>query len=176
MKKQKTQNTNKGITLIALVITIIVMLILVAVTITMAVNGGLFEYASSAGTKTNGAKANEQEFANLEEDMTVNQLIDKYTGWTEDNSQGGTGTNTITFTIDGTSYTATQGMSWGTWVESDYNTSSPKLREYNWGLISDYVIPGSSLVSSSGKKGNEGMVDLVYKNNPIERGPFLCFS
>lgn len=47
--------SQKGITLIALVITIIVMLILVAVTITMAVNGGLFDYASDATTKTNEA-------------------------------------------------------------------------------------------------------------------------
>ena len=44
--------SNKGITLIALVITIIVMLILVAVTISMAVNGGLFGYASDAATQT----------------------------------------------------------------------------------------------------------------------------
>ena len=79
MKKQKTQKNNKGITLIALVITIIVMLILVAVTISMAVNGGLFEYARNAGEQTNGAVANEQNLANLEEGMTVNDLIDKYT-------------------------------------------------------------------------------------------------
>ena len=66
MKKQKTENlkTNKGITLIALVITIIVMLILVAVTISMAVNGGLFEYASNAGTQTNAAVDAEQVLAN----------------------------------------------------------------------------------------------------------------
>ena len=60
MKKCKNQN---GITLIALVITIIVMLILVAVTITMAVNGGLFDYARRAGQETNRAVANEQELA-----------------------------------------------------------------------------------------------------------------
>lgn len=47
--------TEKGITLIALVITIIVMLILVAVTITMAVNGGLFDYAGKAAGDTNNA-------------------------------------------------------------------------------------------------------------------------
>ena len=54
---------NKGITLIALVITIVVMLILVAVTITMAVNGGLFEYAGRAATKTNEAIKKEQQLA-----------------------------------------------------------------------------------------------------------------
>ena len=30
--------------------------------------------------------------------------------------------STIIFTIDGTSYTAEEGMTWGDWVESDYNT------------------------------------------------------
>ena len=51
----------KGITLIALVITIIVMLILVAVTITMAVNGGLFNYAQKATGETNNAIKAEQQ-------------------------------------------------------------------------------------------------------------------
>ena len=52
-----------GITLIALIITIIVMLILVAVTITVAVNGGLFEYAGRAGKETNEAIKAEQKLA-----------------------------------------------------------------------------------------------------------------
>ena len=47
--------SQKGITLIALVITIIVMLILVGVTITMAVNGGLFNYAKEATERTKNA-------------------------------------------------------------------------------------------------------------------------
>jgi len=50
----------KGITLIALVITIIVMLILVGVTITIAVNGGLFNYAQKAAVETNEALEDEQ--------------------------------------------------------------------------------------------------------------------
>ena len=41
-----------GITLIALIITIIVMLILVAVTISVALNGGIFNNATDAKTKT----------------------------------------------------------------------------------------------------------------------------
>ena len=63
MKKTKEQNTNKGITLIALVITIIVMLILVGVTISMAVNGGLFDYAGKAAGDTNNALKAEQQLA-----------------------------------------------------------------------------------------------------------------
>ena len=61
MKKLKTQ---KGITLIALVITIIVMLILVAVTISMAINGGLFEKAGKATGDTKNAMNAEQTLAN----------------------------------------------------------------------------------------------------------------
>ena len=60
MKKLKTQ---KGITLIALVITIIVMLILVAVTISMAINGGLFEKAGKATGDTRNAMDAEQQLA-----------------------------------------------------------------------------------------------------------------
>ncbi len=51
----------KGITLVALVITIIVMLILVGVSVTVALNGGLFDTAKDATTKTNDALVAENE-------------------------------------------------------------------------------------------------------------------
>ena len=51
MERLKNKNSN-GITLIALIITIIVMLILVGVTITVALNGGLFNTAQEAATNT----------------------------------------------------------------------------------------------------------------------------
>ena len=60
----------KGISLIALVITIMVMLILVAVTISMAVNGGLFEYEGRAVGDTQNAINAEQQF--------INDIIDEY--------------------------------------------------------------------------------------------------
>jgi len=56
MKKLKTQ---RGITLIALIITIIVMLILVAVTVTVALNGGLFKTAKQATSETDVEKEKE---------------------------------------------------------------------------------------------------------------------
>ena len=49
----------KGITLIALIITIIVMLILVGVSVSVALNGGLFETAKKAVAKTETAKKDE---------------------------------------------------------------------------------------------------------------------
>ena len=57
MKNFKTQ---KGITLIALVITIIVMMILVAVSVTVALRGGLFRTAKQAADDTKEAKRIEQ--------------------------------------------------------------------------------------------------------------------
>ena len=61
MKNIKTQ---KGITLIALVITIIVMLILVGVTISISLNGGLFGYAKNATKDTKTAMEQEKTLAN----------------------------------------------------------------------------------------------------------------
>ena len=50
----------KGITLVALIITIIVMLILVGVSITVAINGGLFDRARAGRDQTNEAIQQEQ--------------------------------------------------------------------------------------------------------------------
>ena len=63
----------KGITLVALVITIIVMLILVGVSITIAMNGGLFDTARSAATNTNTAAKAEQNLANGSIDYRVDK-------------------------------------------------------------------------------------------------------
>ena len=71
--KRNNQN-NSGITLIALVITIIVMLILVSVTISMAVNGGLFEYAGNAAKET---KTEIEREKNLSIDNLVAQYVPK---------------------------------------------------------------------------------------------------
>ena len=71
---------NNGITLIALIITIIVMLILVAVTISMAINGGLFEKAGEAVGDTKNEINKEQTLANgqITVDGKVYSSIDDY--------------------------------------------------------------------------------------------------
>ena len=85
----KTKNAeSKGITLIALIITIIIMLILVTVSITMAVKGGLFKYASDAGKQTNEAIRKEGELADLEDGLSTDELIAKFTGGWVDNGDG----------------------------------------------------------------------------------------
>ena len=63
-KRGDKMKTNKGITLIALVITIIVILILVVVTIRISTNGGLFDYAGKAARETNDAITDETDIAN----------------------------------------------------------------------------------------------------------------
>ncbi|MBO5413847.1 MAG: hypothetical protein J6A29_06185 [Clostridia bacterium] len=71
---------NNGITLIALIITIIVMLILVAVTISMAINGGLFEKAGEAVGDTKNEINKEQTLANgqITVDGKIYNSIDDY--------------------------------------------------------------------------------------------------
>lgn len=54
----------KGITLVALIITIIVMLILVGVSVTVALQGGLFDNAKSARDETNNAIQEEKNLSN----------------------------------------------------------------------------------------------------------------
>ena len=80
MKGTKELRTNKGITLIALVITIIVMLILVGVTISMSVNGGLFDYAGKASGQTKNAIKAEGQLADggIEVDGQWYNSIDEY--------------------------------------------------------------------------------------------------
>ena len=51
--------SEKGITLVALIITIIVMLILVTVSVTVALQTGLFTSAQDAASNTQGAVENE---------------------------------------------------------------------------------------------------------------------
>lgn len=45
----------------------------------------------------------------------------------------------ITFTIAGTSYTAEEGMTWGEWAESDYNTAGASITSDNRIMIGSYV-------------------------------------
>ena len=75
----KKKNNEKGITLIALIITIIVMLLMVAVTIRISVNGGLFGYAQNASVGTKAAKEAEKNWTDIEEGMSTEYLIAKYT-------------------------------------------------------------------------------------------------
>ncbi|MBO5179775.1 MAG: hypothetical protein J6B87_05475, partial [Clostridia bacterium] len=99
---------NSGITLIALVITIIVMLILVAVTISMAVNGGLFEYAGKAVGDTNNALKAEQDLGSGKViiDNKVYNSIDEYLETKGGAGNGGNNAGEDIQGIDGEVFTA----------------------------------------------------------------------
>ena len=126
--------SNKGITLIALIITIIVMLILVAVTISMAVNGGLFGYAGNAARGTEAEKQKETRLANVQSNLSTNALIDYYT-------KGEVEMATFTWTgefgeEDPVPYQFEVGMTWEEWINSSYNEyvgtfSGFEMRTYN---------------------------------------------
>ena len=64
--------SQKGITLIALIITIIVMLILVGVTVSVALNGGLFEKAKDAKEQTEEATT-KTKIAQLQEALAIKE-------------------------------------------------------------------------------------------------------
>lgn len=69
----------KGITLVALVITIIVMLILVGVSVTVAINGGLFDKAKSGASNT---KLESERERNLSDGtVNVNGTMHNVTDW-----------------------------------------------------------------------------------------------
>ena len=56
-------SNSRGITLIALIITVIIMLILVGVSVTIVINGGLFDITKKAAKRTEKAKKAEQELS-----------------------------------------------------------------------------------------------------------------
>lgn len=108
--------TKNGITLIALIITIIVMLILVGVTVTVAINGGLFEKSKEAAKGTEIGREKEELTSAIATAYNVETgKVDKTklkdalgTGWSVDGEEGGPYTvkspkqNTYKVAVDGT--------------------------------------------------------------------------
>ncbi|MGN1310276.1 MAG: SUMF1/EgtB/PvdO family nonheme iron enzyme [Clostridia bacterium] len=123
----------KGITLIALIITIIVMLILVGVTITVAVNGGLFEYAGRAGKETNEAITEEKMLAEgkIKIDGFWYDSMDDYLNGIYSENQPNAGIK-LTYTLRNTDFTK---GAVGIYV-------TPELKDYI-----DYVTWGKNVLS-----------------------------
>lgn len=65
--------------------------------------------------------------------------------WLKANASKQGATSLISFTIDGTSYQAEEGMTWGEWVESDYNTNGYTKNSDNLIISSG----GAAVVNSS---------------------------
>ena len=82
MKKKELKNSNRGITLVALVVTIVVLLILAGITIVYVFGeNGIFKLAQDAKDKTDQAKNDEQEYLN-NIGNTINEYIDGNGGTT----------------------------------------------------------------------------------------------
>ena len=95
MLKLRKSKTQKGITLIALIITIVVLLILAAVAISSITNEGILQYAQNAAKDYNQAMANEQQMLQ----QYVNFLNNGSTG---SGSTGGEGSGSGTGDESGT--------------------------------------------------------------------------
>lgn len=149
----KRKNTQRGITLIALVITIIVMLILVAVTINMAINGGLFGHAKEAKEETKNAIDAEQELANgrIKVAGVWYDSMQDYVDGKPSADQGGTGDTPTeqTHTWDKLSFTMT------------YATAIPNESTVTW---------------PSGNKTYTGCRENINYNTQIVRYPGVSFS
>ena len=91
----KRTKTNKGITLIALIITIVVLLILAAVAISSIQENGILGYATNAADSWNKAQANEE------------TQLQNYLDYLDKHSQGGTGATGYQYSTNGTSWSAT---------------------------------------------------------------------
>ena len=119
MKKQKM---NKGITLIALIITIIVLLILAVVAISAVTGDGIISHAKNAKSQYSGAQNNELNTLNYLTNWIDNQVI-------ENNNKENQTTKIISFTVNGDEYQAKEGMTWGEWIASEYNTDGFKYED-----------------------------------------------
>ena len=75
-------------------------------------------------------------------------------GWTVYNDGEEPGGNLITFTVDGTEYQAEEGMTWGVWCNSSYNTlncfvSGSRVYYNKSGSVIDYLICANSIAVES---------------------------
>ena len=106
LNMKKNCSNQNGITLIALVVTIVVLLILAGVSVNALFgNSGIIEKAKEAQNKMDKATENDQ------------KSIDELTNWINNQVNGTTSGEfdnapTISFTVDGTTYQAKEGMTW----------------------------------------------------------------
>ena len=123
--KRKFYSNQTGITLIALVVTIVVLLILAGVSINALFgNSGIIKKAQEAQNKMNDAQNSDL------------NALDNLNEWVDNSINGTTGKNTPTIktmTIKlsrgktENTYSYEEGMTWGEWVASEYNTDGFRI-------------------------------------------------
>ena len=122
----------KGITLVALIITIIVMLILVAVTISVALNGGLFDKARTARRDTKGAQVREA-MALAKADILSDYYANTEKGATDATQQAPTDTAlaaAINSYLDGITVTTTKGQATSTGTPYTVSSTDADVTAY----------------------------------------------
>ena len=171
----------KGISLIVLVITIIVMIIIAAVVVISLSNTGIIDRADQAVKLTN-----EKQVQDLAAMIWSEKYIDKYRGedltrevleelevegitaddWNITITDSGitvkdkvTSAKEISFTIDGTSYKALEGMTWVDWLISSYNTAEATITSDN------IYIAGKRVTKSSADETLELGTNVIVLGN-----------
>lgn len=73
------------------------------------------------------------------------------------------GATLISFTIDGTSYQAEEGMTWAQWVDSSYNTATPKYYINSFGDVVRGAGGGggSRVTTDSGLNNSVSSTDII---------------
>lgn len=127
-KKIKQEN---GITLIALVVTIVVLLILAGVSINALFNeNGLIKKAQDAQNKMNEAQNNDlKALSNLEQWINSQEKGTNENG-TSDGKDESTEHTIISFTLDGITLQAEEGMTWRQAVEAGYFDDTEKTEQW----------------------------------------------
>ena len=171
----------KGISLIVLVITIIVMIIIAAVVVISLSNTGIIDRADQAVKLTN-----EKQVQDLAAMIWSEKYMDKYRGedltrevleeleaegitaddWNITITDSGitvkdkvTSAKEISFTIDGTSYKALEGMTWLDWLISSYNTAEATITSDN------IYIAGKRVTKSSADETLELGTNVIVLGN-----------
>ena len=151
--KSTLKKTEKGITLVALVVTIVVLLILAGVSInTVLGDDGIIKKAKEAAEATKRASAEEEmnrlvlEYQLAKNDETLESFLqEKVTeGRIDGVTDNGDGTITITKKVDGKDYTIT--------VKKP-EASTPSVKVGAIRVVSDSTGAGSSLGEASTRKG-----------------------
>ena len=130
------RTSQKGITLIALIITIIVMLILVGVTINVALNGGLFQKAETATRETEEKAILEEMLAMMEIDNNGKFIPDRIIA----NMRAKHPEYTISYNKPNASITGKLGTYNYIVSETEIKIGSKEIKPFDWedvGLIVD---------------------------------------
>ena len=88
------------------------------------------ELLDTPGTAADEAAAKDKITIKIDADATAGTPV-------ESGSGGSGNVEMISFTIDGTTYQAEAGMTWGEWVDSEYNTSGVYIGSDNGVYLSD---------------------------------------